>query len=134
MKTQKKKKKITKPFAIKCPVCNGRGEVKAHLYKDDSFDIDMTYVTCRACKGHGYIIHYGAEFTESQPNITTKVKKEKQEIPIWSTTATYIRDCNNCIYAAPTLNNNPTERFCLLKSRHFPACYFCSDWGNKIND
>ena len=79
MKTQKKKKKITKPFAIKCPVCNGRGEVKAHLYKDDSFDIDMTYVTCRACKGHGYIIHYGAEFTESQPNITTKVKKKNRK-------------------------------------------------------
>lgn len=47
MKTQKKK--IITPFAIKCPVCNGRGKVKAHLYKDDSFGIDMTYVTCRAC-------------------------------------------------------------------------------------
>ena len=61
MKTQKKKKKIIKPFAIKCPVCNGRGEVKVHLYEDDSFGIDMTYVTCHACKGHGYIIRYGAE-------------------------------------------------------------------------
>ena len=42
--------------------------------------------------------------------------------------------CNSCIYAAPTLTYNPTERFCLLKSRHFPAYYFCSDWSNKTND
>lgn len=55
------KEKIITPFAIKCPVCNGRGEVRAHLYKDDSSDINMTYVTCHACKGHGYIIRDGAE-------------------------------------------------------------------------
>lgn len=61
MKNQKKKKKITTPFAIKCPVCNGRGEVRAYLYGDDPLGIDMTYVTCHACKGHGYIIRDGAE-------------------------------------------------------------------------
>lgn len=134
MKTQKKKKKIITPFAIKCPVCNGRGEVRAYPYEDDSFGIDMTYVTCRACKGHGYIIRYGVELIIYQPDSMVKEKKNETIAEISIPTATDINSCNNCIYAAPTLNNNPTERFCLLKSRHFPACYFCSDWSGKTND
>ena len=125
MKTQKKKKKIIKPFALKCPVCNGRGEVRAHLYQDDPLGIDMTYVCCRSCKGNGYIIFYGAEFTESQPRITTK---EKEKIPTWFAT------CNNCAYATSTISNNPALRHCLLKSCQFPANNFCSDWSYKPND
>lgn len=129
MKTQKKK--IIKPFAIKCPVCNGRGEVKSHLYEDDSFDIDMTYVTCRACKGHGYIIHYGAELIIYQPDLMVKEKKNKTIAEISIPTATDINSCNNCTYASPTLTHNPTQRFCLLKSRDFPTSYICSDWSGK---
>lgn len=134
MKTQKKKK-IIKPFALKCPVCNGRGEVHASLYQNDPLSIDMTYVTCRACKGNGYIVCYGAESTESQPRITTKTKA-KEEDSTWSTTAVQSNGCtcNSCAYACPTLNNNPTLRYCLLRSRTFPASYFCKDWSKKFND
>lgn len=132
MKTQKKK--IIKPFAIKCPVCNGRGEVRAHLYKDDPLSIDMTYATCRACKGHGYIVHYGAELTIYPSNLTVKENKNKTIAEISIPTATDINSCNNCIYACPTLINNPTQRFCFLKSRDFPASYICSDWSGKTND
>lgn len=130
MKTQKKKK-IIKPFALKCPVCNGRGEVRAHLYQDDPLGIDMTYVTCRACKGNGFIVVYTAEVTESQPSITTKAKPDT---PTWSTTAAQTNNCSNCAYACPTLSNNPTLRHCLLKSRQFPASYICKDWSYKPND
>lgn len=136
MKIQKKKK-IIKPFALKCPVCNGRGEVRAHLYQDDPLGIDMTYVTCRSCKGNGFIVIYTAEVTESQPSITTKTKTKEDSF--WSTTATtttatQINSCSNCIYACPTLSNNPTMRHCFLRSRQYPASYFCKDWSYKSND
>lgn len=130
MKIQKNK--IIKPFAIKCPVCNGRGEVRAHLYKDDPLNIDMTYVRCRSCKGNGYVVFYGAEFTESQPNIAIKVKKD--EMPTQSITSAQVNNCNNCAYATPTISNNPTLRHCHLKSRQFPAHYICPDWSYKNND
>ena len=129
MKTQKKK--IMTPFAIKCPVCNGRGEVRADLYEDDPLGTDMTYVTCRACKGHGYIIHYGAELIIYQPDSMVKEKKNKTIAEISIPTATDINSCNNCTYASPTLTHNPTQRFCLLKSRDFPTSYICSDWSGK---
>lgn len=129
MKTQKKKKKIIKPFALKCPVCNGRGEVRACLYEDDPLSINMTYVRCRSCKGNGYIIFNGVEFTESQPNIATKEKKNKDSA--WSMTSTQVNNCNNCIYACPTLNSHPSSRYCLLKHKDFPAIYICSDWSCK---
>lgn len=132
MKTQKKKKKTIKPFALKCPVCNGRGEVRAHLYQDDPLGIDMTYVTCRSCKGNGYVVFYGAEFTESQPNIATKEKKNKDSV--WSMTSAQVNNCSNCAYATPTISNNPTLRHCLLKSRQFPAHYICSDWSYNSNN
>lgn len=132
MKIQKKKKKTIKPFALKCPVCNGRGEVRAHLYQDDPLGIDMTYVRCRSCKGNGYIVCYGAEATESQPNIATKEKKNKDSV--WSITSTQVNNCNNCIYACPTLNSHPSSRYCLLKHKEFPAIYICSDWSCKTND
>ena len=131
MKTQKKKKTI-KPFALKCPVCNGRGEVRAHLYQDDPLGINMTYVTCRSCKGNGYIVCYGAELTESQPNIAIKEKKNKDSA--WSITSTQVNNCNNCVYVCPTLNSNPSSCFCLLKHKEFPAIYICSDWSCKTND
>ena len=134
MRTQKKKKKITKPFAIKCPVCNGRGEVKAHLYKDDSFGIDMTYVTCHACKGHGYIIRYGAELIIYYPDLVVKEKKNETIAEISIPTGMDINSCNNCIYACSTLTNNPTQHFCFLKSCDFPTSYICSDWSGKTND
>lgn len=131
MKTRKKK--IMTPFAIKCPVCNGIGEVKAHLYKDDSSDINMTYVTCRACKGHGYIIRDGAELI-IYSDLMAKEKKNETIAEISIPTATDINNCNNCIYASPTLAHNPTQRFCLLKSCDFPTSYICSDWSDKTND
>lgn len=134
MKTQKKKKKTIKPFALKCPVCNGRGEVRAHLYQDDPLGIDMTYVRCRSCKGNGYIVCYGAEATESQPNTATKEKKNKTIAEISIPTTTDINDCNNCVYACPSLNSHPSSRFCLLKHKEFPAIYICSDWSCKTND
>lgn len=133
MKTQKKKK-IIKPFAIKCPVCNGRGEVRAQLYQDDPLGIDMTYVTCRSCKGNGYIVCYGAESTESQSNIATKAKEIKEEKSTWSTDTFCVNNCSNCIYGCPTLPDNPNQRYCLLKSRQFAASDFCSYWSYKSND
>lgn len=132
MKTQKKK--IMTPFAIKCPVCNGIGEVKAHLYKDDSSDINMTYVTCHACKGHGYIIRDGAELIIYQPDLMVKEKKNKTIAEIFIPTGMDINGCNNCIYACSTLINNHTQHFCSLKSCDFPTSYICSDWSNKTND
>lgn len=132
MKTQKKK--IMTPFAIKCPVCNGIGEVKAHLYKDDSSDINMTYVTCHACKGHGYIIRDGAELVIYQPDLMVKEKKNETIAEISIPTGMDINGCNNCIYACSTLINNHTQHFCSLKSCDFPTSYICSDWSNKTND
>lgn len=133
MKMKTQKKKIIKPFAIKCPVCNGRGEVRAHLYEDDPLGIDMTYVTCRACKGHGYVVHYGAELTIYPSNLMVKEKKNETIAEITIPTITD-NNCNNCIYASPSLNNTPTLRFCLLKSQNLPAHYTCSDWSGKTND
>lgn len=131
MKTQKKK--IMTPFAIKCPVCNGIGEVKAHLYKDDSSDINMTYVTCHACKGHGYIIRDGAELI-IYSDLMVKEKKNETIAEISIPTGMDINGCNNCIYACPTLTNNPIQYFCFLNSRDFPTSYICSDWSGKTND
>lgn len=132
MKTQKKKK-IIKPFALKCSVCNGsRGKVRASFYQNDLLSIDMIYVTCRFCKGNGYIIFNSVEFTESQPNIATKEKKNKDSA--WSMTSTRVNNCSNCVYATLTASNNPAMRHCHLKSRQFPAHYICSDWSCKTND
>ena len=133
MKIQKKKKKIIKPFALKCPVCNGRGEVRACLYEDDPLSINMTYVSCRSCKGNGYIVHYGAELTIYPSNLTTNKKKNKTIAEISIPTAN-INNCNNCVYACPTLNSHPSSRYCLLKHQEFPAIYICSDWSCKTND
>lgn len=133
MKTQKKKKKTIKPFALKCPVCNGKGEVRVHLFLDDPLD-NMTTIPCHACKGRGYIVHYGAELTIYPSNLTINKKKNKTIAEISIPTATDINDCNNCIYACPTLNSHPSSRYCLLKHKEFPAIYICSDWSCKTND
>ena len=132
MKTQKKKKNTIKPFALKCPICNGRGEIRAHLYQDDPLGIDMTYVTCRSCKGNGYIIFNSVEFTESQPNIAAKEKKNKDSVQ--SMISTQVNNCSNCVYATLTASNNPAMRHCHLKSHQFPAHYICSDWSCKTYD
>lgn len=134
MKIQKKKKKIIKPFALKCPVCNGRGEVRACLYEDDPLGINMTYVRCRSCKGNGYIVFYGAEATESQPNIATKAKETKEEKSTWSADTFCVNNCSNCIYGCPTLPDSPNQCYCLLKSRQFAKSDYCSYWSYKSND
>ena len=61
--------------------------------------------------------------------------KKKEPIKVLTIDFDYIMSpCIKLYNDMAAENNNPTEHFCLLKSRHFPAHYFCSDWSNKTND
>jgi len=46
--------------AVKCPVCEGTGQVPSWFYSDktvraDSTIVSINSVTCRSCNGKGYV-------------------------------------------------------------------------------
>lgn len=50
--------KINRPELHVCPVCNGTGQKTQNFYENGSFSSSAgtCLVTCRSCKGNGYVI------------------------------------------------------------------------------